>query len=128
MAHFAQLDENDIVINIIVADQEIIDSGTVGDPKSWIQTSYNTYAGIHQTMEIDNKLVLDKVKALRKNFAGIGYKYDREKDAFIPPKPYESWILNENSCTWYPPVPLPMDNRSYTWNEEDKTWSLAVRK
>ena len=91
MAHFAQIDENNIVVQILVIEQDVIDTGLFGDPKSWIQTSYNTAGGIH---------AYDQSKALRKNFAGIGYTYDPVRDAFIPPKPPGDFVLDENSCTW----------------------------
>ena len=90
MSHFAQINQRNIVVQVIVAEQNFIDSGAMGDPSTWIQTSYNTRAGIH---------ILGGTP-LRKNFAGIGYTYDEQKDAFIPPKPYESWILNEETCLW----------------------------
>lgn len=91
MAHFAQIDENNIVVQVLVIEQDVIDTGLFGDPKSWIQTSYNTHAGIHS---------YDQTKALRKNYAGIGYTYDPVRDAFIPPKPPIDCFLDENSCTW----------------------------
>jgi hypothetical protein len=88
MAHFAQINETNIVAQVIVADQEVINTGLFGDPASWIQTSYNTYGGMHKLGGTP----------LRKNFAGIGYTYDRERDAFIPPKPYNSWVMDEDTC------------------------------
>jgi hypothetical protein len=90
MSHFAQIDLNNIVINVLVAEQDFIDSGAVGDPASWIQTSYNTQAGVH----------LLGGTPLRKNYAGLGYTYDKERDAFIPPKPGEDYVLNEDTCVW----------------------------
>ena len=115
MAHFAQLDENDIVQQVIVVhNNELLDEN--GDEKeingirfceslfggTWIQTSYNG--------------------SFRKNFAGIGYKYDRERLAFIPPKPYDSWLLNDNTCLWESPVPMPNDDKPYVWNESIVNW------
>ena len=93
MSHFAQIDENNIVTNVIVAEQDFIDSGAVGDPSKWIQTSYNTQAGEHKLGGTP----------LRKNYAGIGYTYDSTLDAFIPPKPFNSWVLNEDTCLWNAP-------------------------
>ncbi len=92
MAHFAEIDENDIVLRVIVAEQDFIDSGSLGDPSKWIQTSYNTFAGQHQLGGV----------ALRKNFANAGYIYDRTKDAFIPPRPEieGNYVLNEETCVW----------------------------
>jgi len=115
MAHFAKV-ENGIVTQVIVAEQEFINSGVVGNPENWIQTSYNTYGGIH----------LLGGTPLRKNYAGIGFFYNAEIDAFIPPKPleYESWILNEEKYIWEPPVERPDDGNLYYWNEELLEWAL----
>ena len=81
----------------------------------WKQTSYNTHGGVH-----DNGGT-----PLRKNYAGIGYIYDEDRDAFIPPKPYNSWILNENTCLWESPIPYPQDNNKYNWNEQNQSWDLT---
>lgn len=115
MAHFAKV-ENGIVTQVIVAEQEFINSGAVGNPENWIQTSYNTYAGVH----------LLGGTPLRKNFAGVGFTYNVEKDAFIPPKPlqYESWVLNEEKYIWEAPLEMPKDNKAYYWNEEQLEWVL----
>lgn len=99
MSHYAQIDENNIVIQVIVADQDFIDSGAVGNPSSWLQTSYNTRSGLYYIPNSD-QLDDDQSKAFRKNFAGIGYTYDPIRDAFIPPKPNEQYILNEFTCQW----------------------------
>jgi hypothetical protein len=116
MAHFAEVDEySNKVVRVIVADQEFIDSGAVGDPKNWIQTSYNTRGGVHYdptTREVSDT----QEKALRKNYAGIGYIYDKERDAFYLPQPYPSWTLNEDTCIWNPPIPAP--SGYYIWDEE----------
>jgi hypothetical protein len=93
MSHFAKI-ENNIVTQVIVAEQDFIDTGILGDPSQWIQTSYNTRGGVH----------LNGGTPLRKNYAGIGYTYDSVLDAFIPPKPHASWLLNEDTCQWHPPV------------------------
>lgn len=116
MAHFAQIDENNIVVRVLVIDQNTIDTGLFGDPNSWIQTSYNTYGGVHQLGGTP----------LRKNFAGIGYTYDKIKDAFISPKPWPSWSLNENTCLWEPPVPYPLDGNHYMWNEQEQKWEIVI--
>ena len=108
MGHFAKI-ENGVVTQVIVAEQEIIDSGVFGN--GWVQTSYNTYGGQHP-----------QGKPLRKNYAGIGFTYDEQKDAFIPPKPFQSWTLNEQTCLWDSPVPYPNDNKLYLWNEENLNW------
>jgi len=112
MSHFAHIDENDIVTQVIVAEQDFINSGAVGDPSRWIQTSYNTFGGIHKNGGIP----------LRKNYAGIGYSYVRILDAFVPPKPFNSWILNVNTCLWDPPVPMPNDGKLYIWDEDTLSW------
>jgi len=111
MAHFAQIDENNTVTQVIVAEQNFIDSGAVGDPSKWIQTSYNTHAGQHP-----------EGRPLRKNYAGVGYHYDPTRDAFIPKKPYESWVLNEETCLWEPPIPYPDDGLVYSWSEDSLQW------
>jgi len=119
MSHFARIDENSTVTQVIVAEQEFIDTGAVGDPSNWIQTSYNTRAGVHYGADGQP----DSGVALRKNYAGIGYSYDSERDAFIPPKPFASWNLNETSCTWDPPVAYPTDSEHmYSWDEATTSW------
>lgn len=116
MAHFAKV-ENGIVTNVTVAEQSFIDSGAVGDPTLWIQTSYNTHEGKHS----------NKGTPLRKNYAARGFKYDKIRDAFIPPQPYPSWKLNEQSCVYEPPTPQPKDsNHIYDWNEQTKTWDQVI--
>lgn len=112
MSHFAEIDENGIVKRVIVAEQNFIDSGVVGDPKNWLQTSYNTTGGAHASGGI----------SLRKNYAGVGYAYDKGRDAFIPPKPYASWILDEESCQWKAPIAMPNDEKIYVWNEILLNW------
>ena len=110
MAHFAKI-ENGIVTQVIVAEQDVIDSGVFGNPEYWVQTSYNTRGGVHP-----------EGRPLRKNYAGIGYSYDSQRDAFIPPKPYNSWVLNEFSCLWESPIPYPNNDNSYFWDEETQSW------
>lgn len=108
MSHFAKV-ENGIVTQVIVAEQDVIDSGLFGD--GWVQTSYNTVGGQHPDG-----------KPLRKNYAGIGHIYDITQDAFYAPKPYPSWTLNENTCLWNPPIPMPNDGDRYTWDEQTTSW------
>lgn len=112
MSHFAQIDDTNTVVQVIVAEQDFIDSGAVGDPSKWIQTSYNTIAGEHRLGGTP----------LRKNYAGIGYSYDVARDAFIPPKAFPSWVLNEDTCNWEAPIPVPNDGKPYAWNEENQAW------
>ena len=112
MGHFAQIDDNNIVTQVIVAEQDFINSGAVGDPSKWIQTSYNTYGGQHK----------NGGTPLRKNYAGIGYSYDSVRDAFYTPKPFNSWSLNEETCLWEAPTPYPTDGKLYLWNEDTLSW------
>jgi len=119
--HFAEIDENNIVKRVIVAEQDFIDSGAVGDSSNWIQTSYNTRSGVHYA---PNSNEPDDGVALRKNYAGIGYIYDSDKDAFYASQPYPSWLLNEDSCQWESPIPYPDDDSDYNWNEENQSWDL----
>ena len=115
MAHFAQV-ENGIVTQVIVAEQDVIDSGLFGT--GWVQTSYNTRGGVHYGQDGQP----DGGVALRKNYAGIGYIYDSVRDAFIPPQPYPSWTLNEDTCNWVPPTPYPTDGNIYSWDEDTQSW------
>ena len=119
MAHFAKI-ENNIVTQVIVAEQDFIDT----QEGTWIQTSYNTRGCVHYQPNSDIPSE-DQSKALRKNYAGIGYTYDSTRDAFIPIKPYESWTLNETTCWWEAPTPYPTDGQLYNWNEDTLTWDLA---
>lgn len=112
MSHFAYVNQDGIVEQVIVAEQDVIDSGLFGNPLRWVQTSYNTLGGVHKLGGTP----------LRKNYAGIGYKYDSIRDAFIPPKPYNSWLLNEETCLWYSPVSPPDDGNYYIWNEDSLNW------
>lgn len=119
MAHFAKVNIRHIVEQVIVAEQEFIDS--LPDSSFWVQTSYNTRGGIHYKPN-SNEPSEDQSKALRKNYAGIGYSYDVQRDAFIPPKPYPSWSLNDFSCIWESPVPYPDDGKRYRWDESTLSW------
>ena len=124
MAHFAKLDENNVVVFVTVGRQE--DDGkelelTERTGDVYKQTSYNTFGGVHYDPETGEPSA-DQTKALRFNYAGVGYSYDPNRDAFIPPKPFESWLLNEATCLWGAPVTYPEDGGYYTWNEESQTW------
>jgi hypothetical protein len=124
MSHFAQVIDG-VVQQVIVAEQPFID--TLPDPQNWLQTSYNTYGGIHykpNTIPIRSEPSEDQSKALRKNYASVGYTYDVVRDAFIPPKKYESWTLNETTCLWEPPTPMPEDGNTYYWDESTLSWKL----
>lgn len=113
MSHFAQV-INGTVIRVIVAEQDVIDTGIFGS--GFIQTSYNTVGGVH----------LLGGTPLRKNYAGVGFTYDETRDAFIPLKPFASWILNEDTCLWDAPIAYPSDGKLYEWNESTTAWVEAV--
>jgi hypothetical protein len=114
MSHFAKV-ENGIVTQVIVVEQDVLDTGAFGDPASWVQTSYNTHAGQHP-----------EGRPLRKNYAGIGFTYDSTRDAFYAPQPFPSWTLDEATCIWNPPTPCPTDENRYVWDEPTVSWVLAV--
>jgi hypothetical protein len=115
MSHFAKVN-NGIVEQVIVAEPEFFQTFVDTSPGEWIQTSYNTHGGQHP-----------EGRPLRKNYAGIGYTYDRERDAFIPPKPFASWVLNEDTCLWDAPVAMPDDGGMYQWDESTTSW-VAVEQ
>lgn len=109
MSNFAEIDENNIVLRVLVGDNNMPNEGydwfVENFGGTWIQTSYNGN--------------------IRKNFAGIGYTYDADRDAFIPPKPFDSWILNEETCLWDSPIPYPEDGGIYDWNEDTQSWDVV---
>lgn len=117
MAHYAFLDENNVVTEVIVGKNE----GNFDWEQQYgmfrgqacKRTSYNTIGGVH----------INGGVPFRKNYAGVGYTYDPQRDAFIPPQPYPSWILNEFSCLWEPPVTYPNNDKLYQWNEETQSWT-----
>ncbi|CAB5220360.1 hypothetical protein UFOVP236_37 [uncultured Caudovirales phage] len=111
MSHFAKVTDG-IVTQVIVAEPEFFESFVDTSPGEWIQTSYNTHGGVHATGGTP----------LRKNYAGIGFTYDRTRDAFIPPKPYPSWTLIESSCLWEAPTAYPTDGKAYRWEESSTSW------
>jgi len=123
MAHFAKLGVGNIIERVELVSNNIATTEQAGveflqnlysDRAAWKQTSFNTKGGAHKTGGTP----------FRKNFAGIGYTYDQTRDAFIPPKPFESWTLNETTCLWDPPVVKPDDGQRYSWNEQNQTWDL----
>lgn len=121
MAHYAYLDENSIVTMVIVGKNE---DEAPGDWETYYgakRTSYNTRGGVYYDPNT-NEPGPDQSKAYRKNYAGIGYTYDATLDAFIPPQPYPSWILDESSCLWNAPVPYPTDGKRYSWDEATQSW------
>ena len=119
MSHFAEINNENIVQRVIVAEQDFIDSGAVGDANNWVQTSYNTRLGVHYA---PNSNEPDGGVALRKNYAGKGYTYDQTRDAFIAPKLYPSWELDEDTCRWEAPTPRPDDGKIYIWDEDTTSW------
>ena len=123
MSHFAEIDNDNIVQRVLVVDQDFIDSGVVGDPNNWMQTSYNTRGGVHYDPNLKTP---DGGIALRKNYAGGGYTYDKTRDAFIPPKLYPSMVLNEETCQWDYPTPYPDDGKKYEWDENTTSWKEKV--
>ncbi len=130
MSHFAKLDKNNLVVFVTVGRQE--DDGKelelqerTGDV--YKQTSYNTRGGVHYNAQTGEPSA-DQSKALRYNYAGIGFTYDPERDAFIAPKPYGSWVLDEATCLWQAPIPYPEDGASYTWDEDGGDWVEVVNE
>ena len=115
MGHFARV-VNGKVDRVIVAEPEFFDTYVDDSPGQWLQTSYNTQGGVHR----------NGGTPLRKNFAGIGYTYDAVRDAFIPPQPFASWLLNDDTCLWEAPVAMPADGKAYTWNEATVAWDEVV--
>ena len=111
MSYYAKIDKDSKVVQVISIEKEVLDLGHWGNPNDFIKTSYNTHAGVHQLGGTP----------LRKNFAGVGYSYDKDRDAFISPKPYTSWTLNEDTCQWDSPISHP-DDGFYNWNEDTQAW------
>ena len=123
MSHYAKVKDGK-VIKVIVAEASFFNTFVDTTPGKWIKTSYNTKKGVHYQSDGVTPSA-DQSKALRKNYAGIGYTYDDTRDAFIPPKPFNSWTLNETTCHWEPPVAKPDDINKYNWNEETTSWDLV---
>jgi hypothetical protein len=134
MAHYAQIDLDGNVVEVFVGRDEndlvdgVTDWETYYAPEGFVakRTSYNTYGGVHYITNEEGIRVPseDQTKAFRKNYAEIGFTYDEERDAFIPPKPHESWVLNEDTCLWDAPVPYPEEGGTYRWDEETTNWIL----
>jgi hypothetical protein len=110
VSHFAKVIDG-IVVEVLVIEQDVIDTGLFGEPSLWVQTSYNTHGGQHP-----------EGRPLRKNYAGIGFTYDAERDAFIAPQPFPSWVLDEDTCLWDAPTPYPDDGKIYIWDEATLAW------
>jgi len=126
LSHFAKVN-NGIVEQVIVAEPEFFDAFVDNSPGQWIKTSYNTRGGKHYDPET-GELSADQTKALRKNYAGVGFTYDKTRDAFIPPQPFASWTLNEDSCLWEAPVAMPDDGKRYTWDEDTTAWVEVIEE
>jgi hypothetical protein len=116
MSHFAKVVDG-TVTQVIVAEPEFFQTFVDSSPGEWLQTSYNTHGGQHS----------NGGTPLRKNYAGVGYSYDRTKDAFIPPKPFASWVLNDTTCLWDAPTPMPTDDKVYEWDETTTSWKEVTR-
>ena len=118
MAYFAELDDNNTVTRVLSVNDAYENNGqhflavTLGLGGRWVQTSYNTHGGVHA----------NGGTPLRKNYAGVGFVYDEERDAFIPPQPFPSWVLDEDTCLWSAPVPYPSDGNQYVWDEGSLAW------
>ena len=128
MAHYAKV-QNGTVTQVIVAEPEFFDSFVDSSPGKWIKTSYNILGGVYYDPNTnqpaaDQSVINEDEARQRKNYAGIGFTYDSDRDAFIPPKPYDSWRLNEDTCLWDPPAPYPDDGNDYAWDEETTSWVL----
>lgn len=127
MTHFAKIDNLGTVVFVTVGrdeDNELDLCARTGD--TYRRTSFNTRGGVYYDPATGEPSA-DQTKAFRKNYAGIGFIYDRERDAFIPPKPYASWVLNETSCLWDAPIAMPADGKDYNWDEESKSWAEATK-
>ena len=123
MAHYAKVSAGKVT-KVIVADQDFIDSIKIDDePGEWVQTSYNTYGGVHYDRSTNPPTPSkDQSKALRKNYAGVNFHYNKNVDAFYDEQPYPSWTLNKTTYLWEPPVAHPSDGKQYDWDETSKSW------
>jgi len=129
MSRFAKV-QNGTVTKVIVAEPEFFDTFVDDSPGKWVKTSYNIRGGVYYDPNTnqpadDQSVIEDDEGRQRKNYAGIGYTYDASKDAFIPPQPFDSWTLNEDTCLWECPVAYPDDGEVYTWNEETQSWDAV---
>jgi hypothetical protein len=126
MAHYAKVQDG-VVTQVIVAEPEFFDSFVDSSPGKWVKTSYNIRGGVYYDPNTpqpaaDQSIIDGDEARQRKNYAGIGFTYDKTLDAFIPPKPYDSWVLNEETCLWEAPTPRPDDGKDYRWDEETTSW------
>ena len=126
MGHFAKVVDGKVT-QVIVAEPEFFQTFVDSSPGTWLQTSYNTRGGVHYQPDSETPSA-DQSKALRKNYAGVGYTYDAAKDAFIPPQPFASWTLDNQTCLWNAPVAYPTDGKLYTWDEATTSWKELVQE
>lgn len=124
MGHYCKVVDGKVT-QVIVAEPEFFETFVDSSPGEWVKTSYNTRGGVHYDPTTSEPSA-DQSKALRKNYAGVGYTYDAEKDAFIPQKPFNSWLLNEETCLWNAPVAMPTDGKPYVWDEATTSWKEVV--
>jgi hypothetical protein len=123
MGHFAKVVDGKVT-QVIVAEPEFFDTFVDSSPGAWVQTSYNTRGGVHYGE--DGQPSADQSKALRGNYAGVGYTYDQANDVFYAPQPFASWVLNQTTWTWDAPTPMPTDGKLYAWNEPTLAWKEVV--
>ena len=129
MGHYAKV-INGLVVDVNVATQEWVDAQPEVWYIDWVQTSYNIHGGVYydpatNQPHVDQSLINEEPGRKRKNYAGLGFRYDKERDAFIAPQPYPSWVLNEDTCLWEAPVAHPQDNKEYMWNEAQQEWTYT---
>ena len=132
MAHYAKVKDG-VVTQVIVAEPEFFDTFVDNEPGEWLKTSYNMRGGVHYDPETneasaDQSVITGDEGRERKNYAGIGFTYDRDRNAFIPPQPYASWTLDDTSCLWEAPVAYPTDGEIYTWNEDTTSWDVVTEE
>lgn len=130
MAHFAKVQDG-VVTQVIVAEPDFFDTFIDDSPGQWLKTSYNMRGGVYYDPETnepaaDQSVIDGDEGRMRKNYAGIGFTYDATRDAFIPPQPYASWVLNDTSCLWEAPVAYPNDGNVYRWDEDTGSWLEVI--
>jgi len=132
MAHYAKVKDG-VVTQVIVAEPEFFDTFVDTEPGEWLKTSYNMRGGVYYDPETneaaaDQSVITGDEGRERKNYAGIGFTYDRDRNAFIPPQPFASWTLNDTSCLWEAPVAYPTDGEMYRWNEDTTSWDVVTEE
>jgi hypothetical protein len=132
MAHYAKVKDG-VVTQVIVAEPEFFDTFVDNEPGEWLKTSYNMRGGVYYDPETneaaaDQSVITGDEGRERKNYAGIGFTYDRDRNAFIPPQPFASWTLDDTSCLWEAPVAYPTDGEMYTWNEDTTSWDVVTEE